>query len=267
MNETKYFETIKTYRLFAKKEVGQNFLISPKISKEIVGFLQCESKDNVLEIGPGAGSLSFYLALENVSATLMDIDEALIIKLRNDFKDYPKIKPVVFNALKADLQGFSKILGNLPYYITNHLLEKIFLEAENASLGVFMVQKEAFERITSPQKSKNYCPLGILLSLLGKTEKLLTVSPSMFAPTPHVDSVVFRVEFHRKKDFSYKNFYLFLKEMFLSRRKTLFFNFSNYVKDSSLAKNIWSKLGFSSFLRPEETSLEQFLLLYHLLKD
>ena len=125
MDENRYFETIAEYKLLAKHEVGQNFLIDKNVSKRIVDLLKVDHDDRVLEIGSGAGSLSFYLAMHNVPTTLIDIDEGLITKLKNDFEGFPNVSIYQANALKYDMSPFTKIIGNLPYYITSSLLERV----------------------------------------------------------------------------------------------------------------------------------------------
>lgn len=219
MNKDKYFQTIKEYRLLAKKEVGQNFLIDSDVAERIVGLLPKEGK--VLEIGFGAGSLSYFLVEGGYDFKAIDIDEGLLVKLHNDF---PEQEDRFFqeNVLKSDLSAYQSIIGNLPYYITTKIIEKFVLEATMCNKAVFMVQKEAYERLFAKASSKDYSPLGILLNLFFEAKKEFSVPPSSFSPAPHVDSLVFSLspKKERKPDYI-KGFYAFLNALFASRRKTL----------------------------------------------
>ncbi len=164
MDKGKYFEKVKEYKLLAKHEVGQNFLCSEKDAERIVSLGEIKDTDKVLEIGSGAGSLSVFLADYSADSTLLDIDEGLVTKLQNDFEGYKNIHPVLGNALKADYSDYDVIIGNLPYYITSSLIEKIALEAKRCRKAVLMVQKEAFLRLSAKQGTDDYGPLPILLS-------------------------------------------------------------------------------------------------------
>ena len=154
MDKESYFERIAEYKLLAKHEVGQNFLVDPGVCERIVSLCEIKSGEKVIEIGCGAGSLSYFLNESEGSSDLIDIDEGLLAKLEEDFKGSDKVKPTYGNAVKWDYAPYDKIVGNLPYYITSLILEKVFLGASNCKKAVFMVQKEAAERILAPVGSK-----------------------------------------------------------------------------------------------------------------
>ena len=117
MEESKYFEKIKEFRLMAKKQLGQNFLVDSKVAKAAVDALDVQPGEKVLEIGPGAGSLSYFLALSQGEADLVDVDEGFVAKLQSDFRDRPNVHPRLENALKTDYSVYDRVIGNLPYYI------------------------------------------------------------------------------------------------------------------------------------------------------
>ena len=119
MTEEKYFENIRSFKFLAKKEIGQNFLGDPEAAKRIVSLLEAKEGEKVLEIGSGAGSLSYFLSLGPAKADLIDIDEAMLQKLKEDFEGNPYLNIQFGNAMRYDYSSYDKIVGNLPYYITS----------------------------------------------------------------------------------------------------------------------------------------------------
>ena len=262
-SEEHYFERIKQYKLIAKHEVGQNFLIDPRTARAIVDLAGLDEKDKVLEIGCGAGSLSYFIAASPATSFLLDIDEALIAKLRHDFGSQKRVTPTVGNVLRHDLSPYTKIIGNLPYYITSAIIEKILLQS-NAKKAVLMIQKEAFARLVSPCGGKNYGPLSILMSYRASTKKSFIVPRSNFVPEPHVDSLVFCLDFDSKSDVvTARRLYDVVSALFLHRRKTIGNNLGYYLGNSSKAKDVLTASGISFNLRPEDVSLERYLYLVH----
>lgn len=266
IDQKEYFENVASYKLLAKHEVGQNFLINQNVAEKIVSFLEIEDNDHILEIGSGAGSLSYFIAQKQAEADLIDIDEALVTKLQQDFKEKNNIHPKIGNAMRYEMSGYNKIIGNLPYYITSGILEKILLNAKDATKGVFMVQKEAFLRLNADKGSKDYGPLPLLIKYRSQTNKLLSVPRSSFSPAPHIDSLIFSLEFKNNDIEKARNLYSLLNGVFLHRRKTILNNMSAYLKnDSEKAKNILEKANISTNRRPEELSLDDYLTLLNLL--
>lgn len=265
IDEEEYFAKIATYKLLAKHEVGQNFLVDKDVSKKIVNELKIEKDERALEIGSGAGSLSLFLSETEGDIDLIDIDEGLVVKLQNDFSEKENIHPMMGNAMRFDMNPYDKIIGNLPYYITSGILEKVLLGASNVELAVFMVQKEAFLRLAAEKGSKEYGPLQILIKYRAKMNRLFNVNRNSFAPAPHVDSTVFSLEFNKGVDLTFANkLYSFVSSMFLHRRKTILNNLNSYTKDSEKSKNILQKVNISLTARPESLSLDEYLRLVEL---
>ena len=263
MDKERYIESVREYKLIAKHEVGQNFLCSYEAASKIVGLANIEQGDKILEIGPGAGSLSVFLTDYPNEADLVDIDEGLITKLTEDFKAHENIHPLLANALKHDFTPYSVIIGNLPYYITSSLIERILLEGKSCRKAVIMVQKEAYSRLSSPIRTDGYGPLPILLSYIGVSKKAFSVSRDCFVPAPHVDSVVFTIDFRSDIDFDYaKSFYAFLNAAFLHRRKTIYNNLQYYLGDGGKAGGIIADAGINKSARPEALSLKEYLALF-----
>lgn len=260
ISEEKYFEKIKEYKLLAKHEVGQNFLIDQGFAEKIVEIADLNDEDKTLEIGPGAGSLSYFIAKKNSVCDLVDIDEGLITKLKEDFSEKENVHPILGNALKCDLSGYTKIIGNLPYYITSSLLERVLLDADSLTMAVLMVQKEAYARITAKAGSDDYGPLPILLSYRATAKREFFVSRSCFVPTPRVDSVVFSLKTNPDTDIVFaKNFYKIVTSLFLHRRKTILNNLSGLVGDK--AEGILSRVGIAAQTRPENIAVETYVCL------
>lgn len=261
-NIDSFFENIREYKLLAKHEVGQNFLIDPKACEKIVSFAELKPTDRVLEIGPGAGSLSYFIAQSGADCDLIDIDEGLITKLSEDFSEQIYVHPIVGNALKWDFTPYNKIIGNLPYYITTSLIERILLEGKNLEKASLMIQKEAFARITSKIGTPDYGPLPILLSYRSCVKKEMPVPRTSFVPMPHVESVVFSLSFKEgDTGVSPKDLYKVLNAMFLHRRKTILNNLASYLGDSSKASALLEMVSIDPKERPENLSLTQYLSL------
>ena len=258
MNESNYFEGVASYRLLAKKEVGQNFLIDSSFAKRIVDALEAKEGERVLEIGCGAGSLSFFLSQGSAKTDTIDIDEAMITKVRTDFADSEYLNPFIGNAMKFDYEPYDKIIGNLPYYITSGIIERVLLKASKASRCVFMVQKEAAERLLSKPGTKDYSPLSIYISVVSKARKLFNVPRNAFAPAPHVDSTVIELEFNEKHGEKAAKMYRFALAMFLQRRKTILNNLKNYLHSSEKAAEILEKMGIPATYRAEQILPEQY---------
>ena len=261
-----YFSEIESYKLLAKKEVGQNFLIDSSSAERIVGCLDIQEKDKVLEIGCGAGSLTFFLEEQKANGDAIDIDEGLLLKLKNDFPD-GNLNITHGNAMKWDYSSYTKIVGNLPYYITSLLVEKALMEGKKAKRMVFMVQKEAAARLLSRPGSKDYGPLPIYLSLVANSKKLFNVGRNSFTPIPHVDSSVLRFdvipESHNEET---KETYKFSQSMFLQRRKTIFNNLKSYLRDDTKAKEVLASCGIEPTRRPDAISPLEYLSLYRATK-
>ncbi len=260
MKEEEYFSHIQEYGMLAKKEVGQNFLINLDACKRIVGALEPQEDEKILEIGVGAGSLTYFLSLLPNKVEGIDIDEAMVTKLTNDFSDKENVDVHMGNAMRYDYKGYQRIIGNLPYYVTSGILEKVLLGASDCKKAVFMVQQEAANRFLSKPGSKDYGPLPILLTLSGKAKKLFNVGRNSFVPIPNVDSSVFQIEFDENRgDLSF--LYYLCNQLFLNRRKTIFNNLKNVTKNAEFAQELLQNAGISPTLRPEQIDPSTYLLL------
>ncbi len=262
MSEKEYFEQIKSYKLIANKSLGQNFLINPQVAEKIVSLLEIKDEDHVLEIGAGLGSLSYFLAKSPAKSQLIDIDERMLMFLEDNFKGLGNIEVKRQNILKHDLSGFNKIIGNLPYYITSGIIEKLLLDGKDADCIVLMTQKEVYPKLLSFNKS----PLSLFLNYVAEISSPIDVGRNNFAPVPHVDSVVFTIKPNKNiKNEDNLKLYKVMKQLFLMRRKNILNNLSNLVKNKEKAKEILEKMGIDTNKRPEELPIEFYINLLKML--
>jgi 16S rRNA (adenine1518-N6/adenine1519-N6)-dimethyltransferase len=267
MNEKIFFDGVASYKLLAKKEVGQNFLADPTTAKRIVDLLELQTSDHVLEIGSGAGSLSFFLAEAPSESDLIDIDEALVTKLQHDFAGNDHVHPQMGNAMRFDYSPYTKIVGNLPYYITSGIVEKILLGASKASRVVLMVQKEAADRLLAKVGSKDYSPLSLYLNYVASVKRAFNVSRNAFVPAPHIESTVLIIDLlPDKHDDESASMYALAEKLFLYRRKTIYNNLKTYLGDDQKAAAILASAHLAPTLRPEELLAENYIDLVRLLK-
>ena len=262
MNEKEYFEQIKSYKLIANKSLGQNFLINPQTAEKIVNLLEIKDGDKVLEIGAGLGSLSYFLAKSKGKSQLIDVDERMLMFLEEQFKDANNIEIKRQNILKHNLSGFNKIIGNLPYYITSGIIEKLLLDAKDAELLVLMTQKEVYPKLLSLNKS----PLSLFLNYVANISSPIEVGRNNFAPIPHVDSVVFVIKPNKNiKNEENEKLFKVMKQLFLLRRKNILNNLSNLVKNKEKAREILGKMNIDTNKRPEELPIEFYINLLKML--
>lgn len=262
MNREEFFEKVSEYKLLAKHEVGQNFLIDSDACERIVNSLSASPTDKVLEIGSGAGSLSYFINEKCLDADLIDIDEGLIAKIKNDFEG-GSVRPKLGNALKWDMEKYTKIIGNLPYYITTGILEKVLLDAKNLEKAVFMVQKEALNRFLAKINTEDYGPIHVLLSYRCEIKREFNVPRTSFSPAPHIDSSVFSINVINNDIDEAKKLYKLASELFLNRRKTIYNNLSRFLNDSERAKRVLESSSITLNTRPQNIDLQGYLRILH----
>lgn len=264
LDKAKYFDEVKSFKFIANKSLGQNFLIDSNVAEKIVKKLELNSTDKTLEIGAGFGSLSYFLSQEKGTKTLIDVDEKTISFLQGKFKNIPELQIKRENVLKSDLSKYSKIIGNLPYYITSSIIEHVVLNATNAKKIVLMCQKEVYPKLTNA----NISPLSIMLNYVCEISAAMNVSRNSFVPVPHVDSVVFELipnENIRNK--TNKEVYKLMCALFLHRRKNILNCLSNVTGNRESARSLLEKCSINENLRPEQLKIKDFQNLYEVLKS
>ena len=258
INRSNIFEIINKASLQPDKDYGQNLLVEPEISNRIVEALKINNKDNVIEVGPGLGSLTHYLSLSDASITVVDIDLRMTNFLKIVYQD-SNINIVENDIRKVDVSNYNKVIGNLPYNITTETIQYFLLNANKAEKMVFMIQSETLNHFIDVS-GKEYGPTSVLIHLLGNIEKLFTVKAGSFYPAPKCSSVVFAINIDPNKDrLKAISAFKLAKQLFLNRRKTILNNLVNYLKSKELANKVCEDLQINPLSRPEQLSPEIYL--------
>ena len=259
INRSNIYELVDKCHVKPDKDYGQNFLIEPNVANKICDYLNTDSNDKVLEIGPGLGSLTHFM-VGKCHLTVCDIDSRMIDFLKIFYKE--DIEYILNDIRTVDVTKYNKIIGNLPYNITTELVTYLLFNSQNTKTIVLMCQLEAYNRFAD-LSGENYGPVSVLLHLLGCIEKLLVVKPGSFYPAPKCNSVVFRINLNRNADLeTATKVYKFAKSLFLNRRKTIYNNLKNYLSSADKANEVLNKLGIPQNLRPENISPEIYLKMY-----
>ncbi len=249
--------------MLIKKSLGQNFLIDKNIIKKIVNLVKVKNK-NIIEIGPGTGSLTEEILINNPkSMYLIEKDKNLFSQLNKKYKENKKIKIFNFDILRFDLEKIIKkntiILGNLPYNISSQILVKVLKLKQwppNFQSLVFMFQKELADKISGKYASKNYGRLSILTNYRLKIKEKFLVSPNCFFPKPKVISQV--MHFQPKKIFPIKlknmsNLEKVTNTLFSNKRKMINKNIKKLLDYNDLRK-----ININLSARPSEIKPEIF---------
>jgi 16S rRNA (adenine1518-N6/adenine1519-N6)-dimethyltransferase len=180
-----------------RKSLGQHFLEDRRILQRIVDALEPDSRDTVIEIGPGRGGLSDLLAPRAGRLILIEYDRALAARLRERYASTPSVSIVEQDVLEVDLPqlagGPFKVIGNVPYYITTPILFQA-LQAPRASRIVLLVQREVADRIVAAPGSKVYGALSVNVQAVARATLAFRVAPGSFTPPPKVESAVVVIE-------------------------------------------------------------------------
>ena len=248
------------------KDYGQNYLIEPSICKRITDLLEIKEEERVLEIGPGIGSLTHFLSLEKCKQLdLVDIDQRMVDFLKIIYRQ-PSTNIILSDIRKHDVSKYEKIIGNLPYNITTETIVYLLKNARNSKKMVLMSQTETAAHFFDV-KGKEYGPVSVLIHLLGSIESKFNVKPGSFYPAPKCSSTVFTITFQENAGFDTSwNVYLLAKQLFLNRRKTIYNNLVNYLKDKEKAEAVLKSSGLEPTKRPEEVPPLMFLKLFEKIK-
>ena len=258
INRSNIFEIVNKANLKPDKDYGQNFLIEPQVSQRIVESLTIKDDDNVIEIGPGLGSLTHYLSMANAKVTVVDIDKRMIGFLKVIYQN-ANIEIKENDIRKEEVLEYSKVLGNLPYNITTETIQFFLINALKAEKMVFMIQSETFNHFNDVC-GKEYGPTSVLIHLLGTIKKLFVVKAGSFYPVPKCNSTVFEINIDtRVNRFSAIQAFKLAKQLFVNRRKTIQNNLLNYLKDKELVNRVCADLNIDPLSRPEQLSPEMYL--------
>lgn len=249
-----------------KKKFGQNFIIDENIINGIVSKAEIDDETLVIEIGPGAGSLTNGIAKKAKNVLCYEIDTTLKNLLNDNLKKFNNIEIIFGDFLEAnvinDIKKYSYkklyVVANLPYYITTPIILKLIEDKIMPDKIVVMVQKEVGDRFKAKPGTKDYSSLSVYLNYYFSITKLMDISRNVFMPKPNVDSIV--VEFKKiDNNIELKNadiFFKLVKDSFVQKRKTLRNNLKNYDLDK--IEEVLKKHNFDLSVRAEQLSIEIF---------
>ena len=259
-------ENLEKENFNLKKKFGQNFIIDENIIDSIINKAEIDATTLVLEIGPGAGSLTYKLAKKAKNVLCYEIDVTLKEILKNNLQEFNNVDIIYEDFLKADVinqikkYNFKKlyVVANLPYYITTPILIKLIEDQITVDKIVVMVQKEVGDRFKAKPNSRDYNSLSVYLNYYFNVKKLLDVSRNVFIPKPNVDSIV--VEFTKKERKKLKDEQLFFKlvrDSFKQKRKNLRNNLNGYDLDK--IEEVLKKYNFDLTTRAEQLDIDIFI--------
>lgn len=269
---------LNRYHLTAKKSLGQNFLKDINVLKNIVSAAEITEADDVIEIGPGIGSLTEQIAKKANSVLAFEIDQNLLPVLDDTLSQYDNIQIINQDFLKANLpeliekyfdgRHHLKIVANLPYYITKPILMSIIKVPVNFDSVVIMMQKEVADRLTAIPGNRDYGALTVITQYLNDAKNVFDVSPKSFVPSPKVDSAIVRLTPVSKRNvevFDEKTFFGFARGCFMHRRKTIWNNlqgvFGKKPDVKEQIKKILEELDVDAGVRPEDLEIDTIVKL------
>ena len=231
---------LQKYNFNFQKKFGQNFLIDTRVLERIIESAEITKEDCVLEIGPGIGTMTQYLAEAAREVVAVEIDKNLIPILQNDtLAEYDNVTIINDDILKVDINKIVKekndgkpikVVANLPYYITTPIIMGLFESHVPLKSITIMVQKEVADRMQVGPGTKDYGALSLAVQYYAKPEIVANVPPNCFIPRPNVGSAVIRLTRHEKPPVEVKDeAYMFalIRASFNQRRKTLLNGLTN----------------------------------------
>ena len=269
----KTIEVIQKYQFAFQKRFGQNFLIDAHVLEKIVSAAGITKDDCVLEIGPGIGTMTQYLAESAGQVIAVEIDTNLLPILADTLKDYSNVKVINQDILKVDINELVKeynngrpikVVANLPYYITTPIIMGLFESNVPIDNITVMVQKEVADRMQVGPGSKDYGALSLAVQYYASPYIVANVPPNCFIPRPNVGSAVIRLTRYQEPPVQVKDpklMFKLIRASFNQRRKTLQNGLTNSPEISFSKEEITKaieSLGVSPSVRGEALSLEQF---------
>ena len=263
-SKNKMKETLKENNFNFKKKFGQNFIVDKNIIHSIIKKSEIDKETLVIEIGPGAGSLTNALGEVAKNVLAYEIDESVKPILEKNIHSNTKIiyddflKRNVLEDIKEYNYKKLYVVANLPYYITTPIIIKLIEDKLDIDKIVVMVQKEVGNRFKARPNTKEYNSLSIFLNYYYNIEKILDVSKNVFIPKPNVDSIV--VSFTKKEKIPLKNeekFFKLIRDSFRQKRKTLKNNLKEY--DLNKIEEVLNKHNLNLQVRAEALPIEIFI--------
>ena len=281
-NPKNTIEIIQKYEFMFQKKFGQNFLIDAHVLEKIISAAGITKNDCVLEIGPGIGTMTQYLAENAGHVVAVEIDRNLIPILKETLADYDNVTVINEDILRVDIKALAeeynggkpiKVVANLPYYITTPIIMGLFESGVPIDNITVMVQKEVADRMKEGPGSKDYGALSLAVQYYAEPEIVANVPPNCFIPRPNVGSAVIRLTRHKEMPVEVKNpalMFKIIRASFNQRRKTLQNGLGNapelpYTKEQIAAAI--AEMGLTPTIRGEALSLAQFAQLSDILGE
>ena len=279
-NPKNTIEIIQKYEFMFQKKFGQNFLIDTHVLEKIISAAGITKNDCVLEIGPGIGTMTQYLAENAGHVVAVEIDRNLIPILKETLADYDNVTVINEDILRVDIKALAeeynggkpiKVVANLPYYITTPIIMGLFESGVPINNITVMVQKEVADRMKEGPGSKDYGALSLAVQYYAEPEIVANVPPNCFIPRPNVGSAVIRLTRHKEMPVQVKDpalMFKIIRASFNQRRKTLQNGLGNaselpYTKEQIAAAI--AEMGLTPTIRGEALSLAQFAQLSDIL--
>lgn len=267
-----------------KKSFGQNFLTDTNILQKIVDTAEIDKKVNVIEIGPGIGALTEFLAENAAEVMAFEIDDRLVPILADTLRDFDNVTVINQDILKVDLAQYIaefknpdlpiKVVANLPYYITTPILMHLIESGIPFSEFVVMMQKEVADRISAQPNTKAYGSLSIAVQYYMTAKVAFIVPRTVFVPAPNVDSAILKMVRREQPAVEVQDekfFFKVTKTSFVHRRKTLWNNLTSYFGKSEEVKTklerALEKANLVANVRGEALDLATFARLSDALKS
>lgn len=281
-NPKNTIEIIQKYEFMFQKKFGQNFLIDTHVLEKIISSAGVTKDDCVLEIGPGIGTMTQYLAENARQVVAVEIDKNLIPILGETLAEYDNVTIINEDILKVDIKAIAdqynggrpiKVVANLPYYITTPIIMGLFESGVPIDNITVMVQKEVADRMQEGPGSKDYGALSLAVQYYAEPEIVAIVPPNCFIPRPNVGSAVIRLTRHKEmpvKVNDAEHMFRIIRASFNQRRKTLQNGLNNspeipYSKEKIL--EAIERMGLPATVRGEALTLAQFAELSDILGE
>ena len=281
-NPQETIAVLNKYQFTFQKKFGQNFLIDTHVLDKIIQAAGITKDDFVLEIGPGIGTMTQYLACAAREVCAVEIDKSLIPILQDTLKEYDNVTIINNDILKVDIAKLAeernqgrpiKVVANLPYYITTPIIMGLFESQVPLESITVMVQKEVADRMQVGPGTKDYGALSLAVQYYADPYIVANVPPNCFMPRPNVGSAVIRLTRHENAPVEVDNeklMFELIRASFNQRRKTLANGLKNY-EGLSYSKEVIEQAieecGFSPSVRGEALTLEEFARLANVLND
>ncbi len=272
-NPKNTIEILQKYQFNFQKKFGQNFLIDTHVLDKIISSAEVTKEDCVLEIGPGIGTMTQYLAENAREVIAVEIDKMLIPILEDTLGEYDNVTVINEDILKVDINKIAqerndgkpiKVVANLPYYITTPIIMGLFESGVPLHSITIMVQKEVADRMQVGPGTKDYGALSLAVQYYAKPQIVANVPPNCFMPRPNVGSAVIRLDRYSEPPVAVcdeKKMFAIIRAVFNQRRKTMVNSLSN-APELGIGKEtivrVLEEMGETPTVRGETFTLEKF---------